>query len=452
MDVKKNVKAMKKVIEKNELGYEYYEETNTFAGCLPTNSTLGRVRSILRVMDDEYACFSVLPMRAPEERRIAVAELLCRINNRIVYGSFDQDFNDGEIKFSYVMSADEFMIKPEAKLAWILGLSKQMLDRFGDPIVKVILGAVDPQRAVDEALGEDSIDSAAKEEKDVAGMMEAADEDNAMKDEKIEEASSDGGISANSNLPSLVKEYRLDGMSIAGDLKLEKIVQAMRKFRTMTKEGAFAALPDRPKMNVLLWGPPGTGKSEFVNYLGQELGCPVWVKTGSDILDRFVGESEKAIREAFDEAEKEGAILFFDELDGMMQNRAAAHANWEVTQVNELLRCMEKFKGIMIGATNLKDSMDPAVLRRFTYKLEFKYLDDKGKDIFFERAFRTPLSDVEAERLHRIENLTPGDFRTVSQALFYLDDDVGNAERLAGLERESALKQCCQHKCIGFAA
>lgn len=452
MDIKKNIKAMKKVMDKNELGYEYEEETKAFVGVLPTESNIGRVRSILRVMDDAYACFFVLPMRAPDNRRIAIAELLCRINNRIVYGCFDQDFNDGEIKFSYVMTVDEFMLKPEAKLAWILGLSKEMLDRFGDPIAKVILGAVDPKQAVDEALEENPVESVDKEKKDGDGVMEENDEDKAMKKEKSgENLIADGG-SANPNLPSVVKEYRLDGMSIGGNLKLEKIVQAMRKFRAMANDGAFDALPDRPKMNVLLWGPPGTGKSEFVNYLGQELGCPVWVKTGSDILDRFVGESEKAIREAFDEAEKEGAILFFDELDGLMQNRADAHANWEVTQVNELLRCMEKFNGIMIGATNLKDSMDPAVLRRFTYKLEFKYLDDKGKDIFFERAFRTTLSDVEVERLHQIENLTPGDFRTVSQALFYLGDDVGNEERLAGLERESALKQCCQHKCVGFAA
>ena len=119
---------------------------------------------------------------------------------------------------------------------------------------------------------------------------------------------------------------------------------------------------------------------------------------------------------------------------------------------NEILHQMEHFKGIMIGATNFRDNLDPAVLRRFTYKLEFGYLEPCGKSIFFDRAFKTPLTESEKIRLDGIPNLTPGDFRTVSQSLFYLDDAADNNTRLAALEKESAMKGGGHKVCLGFSA
>ena len=123
----------------------------------------------------------------------------------------------------------------------------------------------------------------------------------------------------------------------------------------------------------------------------------------------------------------------------LQQNRERARNNWEVTQVNELLHQMENFNGIMVGATNFLRNLDPAVLRRFTYKLGFDYLDNTGKKIFFERMFKTKLSFGELKRLDAIENLTPGDFRTVRQSLYYLDA-TSNELRLSSLEQESRIK------------
>ena len=182
---------------------------------------------------------------------------------------------------------------------------------------------------------------------------------------------------------------------------------------------------------------------------GKELDCKVAVKMGSDLLSMWVGGTEKNIREAFEEAESDGAILFLDEIDGIVQDRTGAQRDWEVTKVNELLHRMENFNGVMVAATNFMDNLDAAIMRRFTFKIQFDYLDDDGKRLFFERMFGTRLADAEATRLAAIPNLTPGDFRTVRQSLYYLGGSVSNETRLNELEKECSLKKGCGRR-IGF--
>ncbi len=119
--------------------------------------------------------------------------------------------------------------------------------------------------------------------------------------------------------------------------------------------------------------------------------------------------------------------------------------SWEVSQVNTLLAEMENFNGIFIVSTNLIQRLDPAALRRFTFRLHFDFLDHAGKEVFYRTYFgplgAPALSPEDLRALHNIERLTPSDFRNVRQQLFYLEN-----EGLSGREIVEALRQEAQSR------
>ena len=243
----------------------------------------------------------------------------------------------------------------------------------------------------------------------------------------------------------IAADYSLEGLNVAGKVQPQQILDAVRQFRLRQESGQQPG-PDAPRMNILLHGPPGTGKTEFVKFLGGALDCPVQTKMGGDFLDRYVGGTEQNIRQAFRSAENDRAILFIDEADGMFRSRQLAERGWEVTQVNELLNAMENFKGVLVCATNAFDALDPATIRRFTFKLAFGYLDQTGKRLFYQRMLADlcpqPLSESQVRRLAGIDDLAPGDFRTVRQALYYLaGPGICHNQLLDALEQESRAKQ-----------
>lgn len=257
------------------------------------------------------------------------------------------------------------------------------------------------------------------------------------------------GITASDKfLPA--KDYSLDGLNIKGKVKLDKMVKAVRNYLDTDFNEAS---DDKPRMNILLYGAPGTGKSEFCKYLGKVLDRKVLAVKGSDLLSKWIGGSEQNIARAFRRVEAERAILFFDEVDGLVQSREMAEKSWQVSQVNELLQQMENFDGVMVAATNFCKNLDPAIMRRFTFKLEFDYLDDEGKRLFFERMFKTRLTEEEYAELKTLQNLAPGDFRTVRQEQFYLADEQTNWDRIEALKEECAVKKDGNKAArIGFAA
>ena len=249
------------------------------------------------------------------------------------------------------------------------------------------------------------------------------------------------------------KDYSLDGLSISTAIPLPRIVEAARRFREELETPAAGTVADSPRFNILLSGPPGTGKTEFAKHLGAQLGAKVVVKMGSDLLSKWVGGTEENIATAFREAEAENAILFFDEVDGLLRSRSMAERSWEVTRVNELLHQMENFRGVLVCATNYSDNLDPATLRRFTFKIAFDWLESDGKALFFERFFGVPLAPSDRAELDSISNLAPGDFRTVRQSLRYLGGSPGVGALLEALRDESDAKRIhggSVRKAIGF--
>jgi transitional endoplasmic reticulum ATPase len=168
---------------------------------------------------------------------------------------------------------------------------------------------------------------------------------------------------------------------------------------------------------LCLYGPPGTGKTAYGRWLAERLGMPLLLYTASDLISKWVGESEKNIAAAFRRAESENGLLLVDEVDSFLQDRAHARQSWEVTMVNEMLTRMEAYSGVFIASTNLMGGLDPAALRRFDLKVCFDFLLPDQAALLLARYVASlelePATAPELGRLRSLCNLTPGDFAAV---------------------------------------
>lgn len=202
------------------------------------------------------------------------------------------------------------------------------------------------------------------------------------------------------------------------------------------------------------YGPAGTGKSEFARHIADRLGMPCIVRRASDILSKWVGESEKNIAEMFAEVRQQSAVLVLDEADSFLADRRDAQHSWEVTQVNELLTQMEAFDGIFVCTTNLMDKLDQASLRRFSFKLKFDFLNSDQRWAMFKNEFirlggnESDAADCE-HPVRRLEKLTPGDFSAVARQLSVLGSPVTADGLYRQLQEECMVKGGSAGK-IGF--
>lgn len=192
---------------------------------------------------------------------------------------------------------------------------------------------------------------------------------------------------------------------------------------------ASLASQDGPAdFSLLLTGEPGTGKTEAVQALARQLGRPLHIKRASDLMSKWVGETEKAIARAFAEARRQGAMLFFDEVDSLLADRQAASQSWEISQVNELLTWMEDHPLPFAAATNHAAKLDPASARRFVFKVEMRALDVARA----RRAFAHFFGSEAPAALDALVGLTLGDFAVVARQLRFtaVIDDRALVDRL----------------------
>jgi transitional endoplasmic reticulum ATPase len=192
-------------------------------------------------------------------------------------------------------------------------------------------------------------------------------------------------------------------------------------------------------------GAPGSGKSAYARHLAQRLGLEVVERRTSDLLSKWLGESEKKIRGAFEEAADRQAFLIFDEADSLLANRAGAERSWEISQVNEMLTSMEAHPYPFACTTNAFEALDPAAMRRFLFKVKFLAMTPEQ----ISEAFRRHFAQEAPVQLMRLGGLTPGDFALVARKARMLAETDGM--RIADwLVEEVAAKPGSRLNRIGF--
>jgi len=217
-------------------------------------------------------------------------------------------------------------------------------------------------------------------------------------------------------------------------------------------------LLENPKGTFCLYGPSGTGKSEFAHQLAKVLDKPLLIKRASDLLDPYVGMTERNISNMFEEAKYEDSLLLLDEADSFLRDRTLSRESWEVTQVNELLTQMEQFNGLFFCTTNLIDLLDQASLRRFDLKIKFDYLKPQQAWILFEQTLNdagvsTPEDEKGyKEQVKALQGITPGDFATAIKQNRFTPKKLTAKYLLNALIREIKFKQYGAFKEIGFMA
>ena len=189
--------------------------------------------------------------------------------------------------------------------------------------------------------------------------------------------------------------------------------------------------------SLCLYGAPGTGKSAYARYIAKKLKLKVVEKKASDLMDKYIGNTEKNISKAFKEAEKEKAMLILDEADSFLRDRTKAQRSWEVTRVNELLTQMEHYKFPFVCTTNLMKDLDKASLRRFIFKVKYDYMTLEQVVEAFSYFFH---HKVDIEDIKELKALAPGDFISVRNKASILGCLKDKSELISMLKAEISLK------------
>lgn len=210
--------------------------------------------------------------------------------------------------------------------------------------------------------------------------------------------------------------------------QLSEICDQARNRHTVYGDWGFGRKLSLGKgLTALFSGPPGTGKTMAAEVVASHLQLHLYKIDLSQVVSKYIGDTEKNLNQVFNGAQASGAILFFDEADALFGKRSEvkdAHDRYANIEVGYLLQKMEEYDGIAILATNLRQNMDAAFARRMRFIVEFPFPDEEHQRLIWKAVFpkRAPLAltDSDFERLSREVGLAGGNIRNIAlAAAFY---------------------------------
>ncbi len=198
-------------------------------------------------------------------------------------------------------------------------------------------------------------------------------------------------------------------------------------------------------VTALFAGPSGTGKTLAAEVLAAELNLDLYRIDLSQMVSKYIGETEKNLQSVFDSAEGCGAILLFDEADALFGKRSEvkdSHDRYANIEVSYLLQRMEAYTGLAILTTNMRTALDSAFLRRIRFVVNFPFPDAAHRQKIWQRIFPVdlPCENLDMEKLCRL-SVSGGSIRNIAITAAFLAADAGEPVRMTHLRR-SAESEC----------
>lgn len=230
--------------------------------------------------------------------------------------------------------------------------------------------------------------------------------------------------------------HRLDDLVLPDDRfeLIHDIVRRVRHRRTVFEDWRFDVVSARGRgLVVLFHGASGTGKTMAADAIAHTLHMRLFRIDLAGVVSKYIGETEKNLRAIFDEANRADSVLFFDEADALFGKRSEvkdAHDRYANIEINYLLQRIESFDGIAILATNKRDHIDDAFLRRIHVSIEFPLPQVPERMRLWHRSFPEPAplaDDIDWGFLAQRFALTGGAIRNAALSAAYLAADAGSA-------------------------
>lgn len=226
---------------------------------------------------------------------------------------------------------------------------------------------------------------------------------------------------------------------------LREIVAHVRRRAVVHQEWGFAATLRRGLgVTALFAGGSGTGKTLAAEVMAKELGLDLFVIDLSQVVSKYIGETEKNLRRVFDAAERGGALLLFDEADALFGKRSEvkdSHDRYANLEVSYLLMRMEAYRGLAILTTNMKKALDNAFLRRIRFVVDFPFPAEHERAEIWRRVLppQAPVKDIDPQLLAQL-TVAGGSIRNIALSGAFLAAEEGEAlqmrHMLAGARTE----------------